>query len=138
MLVQSFHIVYLDVESVLKDLQQNYKLALVTNGVPQLQRDKLKSSKLGVYFDAVIISGELGIGKPDPKIFEAALSQLGTRPETAVMVGNSLKADIAGAKQVDIKAVWLNRDRKENDNFIKPDYEVNDMNELRHVLNDLD
>ena len=70
-------------------------------------------------------------------IFAAVLEKLGISAEKAVMVGNSLKSDIAGARQVGVKAVWLNRDGKENDNSAKPDYEINSLNELSSVLNEL-
>ena len=131
------HIVYSDVEPVLKKLQQSYKLALVSNGAPDLQREKFQGSRLGPYFDIVVISGEVGIGKPDPRIFEIVLGRLGVSAEMAVMVGNSLKSDIAGGQQVGLKAVWLNRDNKDNDNSVKPDYEINNLNELLQILDTL-
>lgn len=132
------HIVYPDVEPVLKKLQEVYQLALVSNGAPDLQREKLEGSKLGPYFDIVVVSGEVGIGKPDPRIFATVLERLGVSAGMAIMVGNSLNSDIAGAQQVDLKAVWLNRDKKENNNSVRPDYEINNLNELHHALNDLD
>ena len=131
---RSRHIVYSDVEPVLNELRQDYTLALITNGAPQLQRDKIKGSKLGHFFETTVISGDLGVGKPDPKIFETVLDRLRISAETAVMVGNSLNSDIAGAQQVGIKAVWLNREAKENDNSVKPDYEISNLNELHNAL----
>jgi len=131
------HIVYSDVEPVLKELQQSYMLALVSNGAPDLQREKLEGSKLGPYFDIIVVSGEIGFGKPDPRIFTTVLKRLGVSAEMAVMVGNSLKSDIVGAQQVGLKAVWLNRDKKDSNNLVQPDYEINNMNELQHALNDL-
>ena len=132
------HIVYPDVVPVLKEFRQDYKLALITNGAPQLQRDKIKGSKLGHYFEAIVISGELGVGKPDQKIFATALKRLDISAKMAVMVGNSLKSDIAGAQQIGIKAIWLNRDGKQNDNTVKPDYEISNLNELQNALNYLE
>ena len=54
-----------DVEANLIKLREIYQLALVTNGAPDLQREKIQGSKLALYFDAILISGEVGIGKPD-------------------------------------------------------------------------
>ncbi len=132
------HIVYPDVTPALKEFQQTHKLALVSNGAPDLQREKLEGSKLGPYFDIVAISGEVGFGKPDPRIFTTVLERLGVSAEMAVMVGNSLKSDIAGAQQVGLKAVWVNRDGKESNSSVQPDYEINDLNELQHALNDVE
>ena len=132
------HVVYSDVEPVLRKLQESYRLALVSNGTPDLQREKLDGSKLEPYFEAVFISGELGIRKPDARIFAAVLERLGVSAEMAVMVGNSLESDIAGALQAGIKAVWMNRDGTEPDGSIRPDYEISNMNELQYVLNDLE
>ena len=84
------------------------------------------------------ISGEVGIGKPDPRIFTTVLERLGISAEMAIMVGNSLKSDIAGAHQVGLKAVWLNRDKKDNDNSVKPDCEITNLSKLQAALNNLE
>ena len=91
------HVVYPDAEPVLKEARKTFRLALLTNGVPDLQRSKLAGSGLEPYFDAVVVSGEVGVGKPDPRLFALALDRLGVLPEEAVMVGNSLRSDVAGA-----------------------------------------
>lgn len=132
------HVVYSDVEPVLEELQESYRLALVSNGAPDLQREKLEGSKLVPYFDVIIVSGEVGIGKPDSRIFATVLERLGVSAEKAVMVGNSLKSDIAGAQQAGIKAIWLNRDKKDNDNSVKPDYEITNLSKLQVALHNLE
>jgi len=128
------HIVYPDVEPALKALRRTYRLALVSNGAPDLQREKIRGSKLGPYFDAVIISGEVGVRKPQPRVFTLALDRLDVGPETAVMVGNSLESDIAGAQQAGLRAIWLNRGAKECNPTIQPDAEITSLSELRSLL----
>ncbi len=128
------HIVYPDVMPVLQALRDKYKLGLVTNGTPDLQREKLRGSKLGVFFDVVIISGEVGIGKPDPRVFNLVCERLDVGSETAVVVGNSLGRDISGAQRAGIRAVWLNRDNRERNGSVKPDYEIESLNELCEYL----
>jgi putative hydrolase of the HAD superfamily len=82
-------------------------LALLTNGPSDIQRTKLRGTGLGDEFGAVVISGETGVGKPDPSAFALVLTQLGVAPEDAVMVGDSWKRDVAGARAVGMAAVWL-------------------------------
>ncbi|HEX7292689.1 MAG TPA: HAD family hydrolase [Conexibacter sp.] len=103
------HEVFDDVEDALRELRESHALALVTNGASCLQREKLAASGLSDYFDAVVVSGDLGIGKPDASIFRHALSQLGVDGAGAVMVGDSLSRDVDGAISAGLGGVWLNR-----------------------------
>ena len=101
-----------------------YALALLTNGAPDVQRDKLTGAGLTSYFEAITISGEMGIGKPDPRIFAHTLTALGAvatdavnaanavnavNAANAVMVGDSLARDIAGARRSGMRAIWICR-----------------------------
>ncbi len=103
------HWVYPDVVPTLTALRPTYRLALVTNGSPDLQRAKLAGAGLAPYFDAVIVSGEIGVGKPDARPFALALASLGFDHRRAVMVGDSLDRDMAGARNAGIAGVWLDR-----------------------------
>jgi len=100
---------FADVSACLDALRDSHKLALVTNGASCLQREKLTTAGLDDYFDVVVISGEFGVGKPKPSIFEHTLSLLGTDCEHAVMVEDSLARDVDGAIAAGLRAVWLNR-----------------------------
>lgn len=86
-----------------------FRLALVTDGAPDLQREKADLAGLTPYFGAIVVSGEVGHGKPDPGIFTAALERLDARPEQAVMVGDNPQRDIAGARGCGIRAVLIER-----------------------------
>lgn len=92
--------------------QRGFKLGCVTNtlfgGPPLLEG--LRADGLGDYLEAVAISCDLGYLKPHPKIFQQALRALGVWPHEAVMVGDSLRADVAGAKALGMTAVWKRRD----------------------------
>lgn len=129
------HLVFPDVEPVLGALTHTHRLALVTNGAPDLQRAKLSGAGLGPYFDAVIVSGEVGAGKPDPAPFTLALNALGADPAEAVMVGDSLERDIAGARNAGIRAIWLDRAAAERppDGGV-PDERIGDLRQLLAVL----
>lgn len=127
---RSRHIPFPDSEPVLKELRAGYGLGLVSNGVPDLQREKIEGANLAHYFNSITISGEVGVGKPDPRIFEAAMQKLDVEPEAALMVGNSLKRDIAGARQAGLRAVWVNRLGFEPGDDVKPVIEVKSLFEL--------
>jgi HAD superfamily hydrolase (TIGR01549 family)/HAD superfamily hydrolase (TIGR01509 family) len=85
------------------------KIAVVTNNFAAEQRDKLQYCGLASLVDTLIVSEEVGVEKPDPAIFEAALNSVQCGPKAAVMVGDSWQVDILGAHQASIRAVWLNR-----------------------------
>ena len=103
------HVAFDDANAALENLRDGCRLALVSNGPPDIQHEKLEGAGLARYFDAVVVSGEVGIGKPDPRIFHLALDRLGAPPEDAAMVGDSLARDIVGARRAGIVTVWINR-----------------------------
>jgi phosphoserine phosphatase len=92
---------------VLSQLRGHVRLGLVTNGASDLQRRKLALGGLEGYFDVVVASCDVGIGKPDPAIFEAALTALGVSAAEAVMVGNDRERDVEGAAAAGIRALWI-------------------------------
>jgi putative hydrolase of the HAD superfamily len=106
------HEVFADVLGVLTTARQSHRLGLLTNGASCLQREKLNASGLAELFDSVVISGDLGIGKPDPHVFQHALTLLDGDPREATMVGDSMTRDIDGAITAGLQAVWLNRFRR--------------------------
>ncbi|GIO24479.1 HAD family hydrolase [Oceanobacillus sp. J11TS1] len=124
-----------DALHVLTQLQNDYRLALVTNGSPSLQHTKLElSPELAPYFENIFISGEVGIGKPDSEIFNYVLRTLHIKAEDAAMVGDNLNTDIVGANQVGMDSVWLNRFDAENKSSIEPSYEIKTLRELKDIL----
>lgn len=85
--------------------------AFSTNGPPDIQRLKLSRSGLAECFDQVVISGETGIGKPDPRVFLLAAERLGTAAADTIMVGDSWERDVVGAARAGMRAVWLSGGR---------------------------
>jgi len=82
----------------------------------------------------VTISGEEGVGKPDERIFALTLERLAVPPHSAVMVGDSLRRDIAGAQKAGLKAIWVNRTGISAGEGHRPDAQVADLCGLRDVL----
>nr|MDJ0498493.1 HAD-IA family hydrolase [Acidimicrobiia bacterium] len=97
---------------------------------------RARIARLGLepLFDAIVISGEVGVSKPDAAIFELALVALG-QPEkpTALMVGDSLSSDITGANNFGIAACWYNPARKTRPNGVNIDHEIASLDELPAV-----
>jgi putative hydrolase of the HAD superfamily len=83
--------------------------ALVTDGPSDVQRDHLRALGLQDSFGAVVISGELGVAKPDPAPFQVALERLEVERHAAWHVGDDLATDVQGAQAAGVFAVWLNR-----------------------------
>ncbi|WP_048718144.1 HAD family hydrolase, partial [Bacillus sp. 522_BSPC] len=84
-----------------------------------------------------VISGDFGKGKPDPSIFEHAVSLLGVDKSECLMVGDNLMTDIKGANKTGIKSVWINREHVEKKE-IQPTYEIHDLHDLLPILNKKD
>ena len=87
--------------------RRGHRLGLLTNGGAPLQRAKIERYDLARFFDAVRIEGEVGVGKPEPAAFAGALAALGASGEPAVMIGDDLAADVAGARAAGLGAIWI-------------------------------
>ena len=93
---------------LLSNLRQRYKLGVVSNFAYALGPKRiLQHHGLARFFDAILASGELGVRKPHPRIFEQMLSRLSVKANETIFVGDSLKADINGAKNVGMRAVLV-------------------------------
>ena len=114
-----------------------WRLAVVTNGPVSTQARKVEVTGLGDLVDAVCISEEVGVPKPDPQIFRAAAERAGTSLEEAWMVGDNLDADIAGGHGVGASTILVRR----SDDWLstsydgEPDLVVDDVDAaLDHLL----
>ena len=126
-----------DAETVLGDLARDHRLGLVTNGAGDVQREKLARTELGRYFGAIVISAELGLGKPDPRLFARALDALGVAAADATMVGDSLLRDVAGARRAGMRTVWLDR-RLWDEEGPEPGARIERLSDLPAVLDALE
>ena len=78
------YVLFPEIQGVPRRLQSGSRIGIVTNGAAGTQQEKIVVTGLSQYADVVKVSGELGYGKPDPRIFHDALAALGIRPEQAV------------------------------------------------------
>ncbi len=131
------HVVYPEARGVLQRLQGSYKLGLITNGLSCLQRIKIEGSTLAPFFDAMVIAGDIGIRKPEPDAFHAILRRLGVTAPEALMIGNSVGGDIAGAQAVGMKAILIDRGELHDVRpEVVPDAVIHDLNALLSILDD--
>jgi putative hydrolase of the HAD superfamily len=116
----------------LQYLSGRYALTVVTNGFEEVQRVKLTSGNLVNYFDHVVTSQKAGHRKPAKEIFEYALRSNAVRPEEAIMVGDNLITDMAGASNASIDTAFFNPERTLHDTPVN--YEISSLIELCSIL----
>lgn len=122
-------------EEVCRYLSEKYRLVIVTNGMQETQTSRMADSVLEPFIDKMIISDEIGMAKPDPGIFEFAMNAIGhLNKETVIMVGDSLRADIAGGNAYGIDTCWVNYTGGRNTSDVQAKYEIQDIRELKHIL----
>jgi YjjG family noncanonical pyrimidine nucleotidase len=113
------------------DAEPGVSLALVTNGLSDVQRARIDRLGLGRYFDVIAISSELGTAKPAPAIFEIALAGLGAPAKrSALMVGDSLSSDIQGGRNAGIATCWYNPQRRPGGGDGLADHEIATLDTL--------
>lgn len=111
------------------------KLGLITNGLKEVQRPRLKASGLDTYFDCIVVSGEIGLAKPDPAYFQHAYNLMGEPDkERVLVVGDSLFADIYGGMKFGFKACWFNSDERTDDIGVNPHFTATSHSDLREIL----
>jgi putative hydrolase of the HAD superfamily len=132
---RSLKYIYGDTFAILDELRGQYKLLLLTNGSPDLQQEKLDGvPELIPYFDAIVISGDFGEGKPSSNLFAHAMEKLGIKPEEGVMVGDKLTTDILGANRIGMTSVWINRHGATRNDDIIPSHEIKSLTELPAIV----
>lgn len=126
---------YPGARDVLEDLAGSARLALVTNGLSDVQRARIARLDIEVLFETVVVSSEVGVTKPRPEIFQIAFEHLGNPPkQSAVMIGDSLTSDIAGGTTFGIATCWYNPKRLDR-NGVDVTHEVADLDSLRMLVN---
>jgi putative hydrolase of the HAD superfamily len=112
--------------------QAGVRLAMITNGLAGEQREKINRADLGDFFESILIEGEFGVGKPDPKVFKHTLRKLEVTPSQAWMVGDNLINDVGGAQAVGIYGVWVDwrGTGLPADSTVKPDRIIRSIVEL--------
>ncbi len=109
-------ILYDDSAECLEKLSKKFRLSMITNGLERVQKSRYQIANLGRYFEnRLFISGEIGYSKPDKRFFDFVENSLdGFEKTSALVIGDSLTADIAGAINSGLDAVFIDRNHKFN------------------------
>jgi 2-haloacid dehalogenase len=120
-------------EEVVRALKDRYHLALVTNGLKEVQRPRLEGSALRNCFEQVFISGEMGLAKPSREYFDLVFRGIGQPPkESALIIGDSLTSDMQGGLDYGIHTCWYNPEDKTSDLALT--YKISHLKELISLL----
>ena len=126
-----------EVLATLEELRRaGYRMGLVSNISlrPDLMRADLERMGLAQYLDATVFSSEVGVRKPDPRIFQEALDRLRVEPPETVFVGDRLYDDVSGAQAVGMRSVLTRQFRQEDDPEYAPDAMIAHLSDLPKTL----
>ena len=122
---------YEGAREVLEELSGRATLGMITNGLSEVQRARIDRLDLARYFDAMVISSEVGVTKPRREIFDIAFEQLShPEPDGALMIGDSLTSDIAGGTAAGIATCWYNRHAEVAGPDDQVTHEITDLTQL--------
>ena len=119
----------------INQIQSEYDLYIVTNGISKTQDKRLRNAGLHALFQDVFVSEDTGFQKPMKEYFDYVFERIPNfAPEEGLIIGDSLSADIKGGYVAGIDTCWFNPERKLNDSGIIPTYEVHNFEELEALL----
>lgn len=120
---------------LLEELRSQFGLALITNGLKEVQRRRLAHLKVDSYFSAIVVSDEIGVAKPDPAYFNYVLAQVGNpERERVLVVGDNIYSDIQGGQQAGMATCWYNPNGKERSAETEPTFEIAQLSALPGLL----
>lgn len=124
--------VFPDVLPCLERLHGRFALGIVSDAQPLFLWPELSRAKLRPMFDVIVVSGEHGFRKPDPRLLTQALTHVGVPPDRAIFVGDRIDRDVEAAQAANIRSVLVDRHGQdlESSNDARPDWVVSDLNEL--------
>lgn len=115
--------------------EQGYRIFGATNGVTFIQKGRLTASGLASYFEKVFISDEVGLHKPQKEFYDHIAQVVEDFEHSrALMIGDSLTADIQGGINAGIDTVWFNPDNSANNSEVVPSYTVENYEQIMDIL----
>lgn len=121
---------------LLESLHGKVKIGIVTNGFTSLQDIRLTRTGFKHFFDLLVISEEVGVAKPDVRIFEYTIEKMNQAidPKRVLMVGDNPHSDILGGQNAGMKTCWLNEHGKDTPQGVLPDLIVPSLAHLKRLL----
>lgn len=121
---------------LLQELSKGYQLAMITNGLKEVQRSRLAISGISSFFHSIIISDEIGVSKPHSDFFEYTFNQIGhPNKNKVIVIGDNLNSDIRGGQEFGLDTCWYNPQKKEKELDVDPTFEIQDLQEINSFLN---
>lgn len=128
------HFLLPHVEETLNTLSDHSEMAIITNGLARVQNPRFETCSIKHHFDALVISEELGVAKPDPEIFAHTCDLMGwDDPSQVLMVGDNYACDVQGAADFGMQTCWFNIRRKAHQ-YSDHHYEIQEFNQLLKIL----
>jgi len=110
-------------------------VVIVTNGISRIQHGRMNGSPVKAFISGMIISEEVGVAKPDPKMLMMGMEMTGvTDRSRALMLGDSLSSDIAAAANAEVDACWYNPKGAANTKGLPVRYEIRSLDEVDAIL----
>ena len=123
-------------EEFLRNLDNSFTTALLTNGLTKVQYPRYNNSILPGFIPHIVVSESVGVAKPNPKIFDIVFQEAGWEEKaSALMIGDNLSSDIRGGLNYGIDTCWYNPDGNVNTTDLTPTYEIRSFRELSSILN---
>lgn len=121
---------YPTVKPALEQLQKKYRLGIVSNAQEAFTMPELGLYGLDRYFEAVVLSSQVGVKKPNSRIFARALGDLNVNPSEVVMVGNDMVSDMMGASKLGMRTIYIQQKNKPGRQVtgVAPDAVVSNVN----------
>jgi YjjG family noncanonical pyrimidine nucleotidase len=127
--------VYVGVPELLRDLATRYQLGLITNGLREVQRPRLRATGLDAHFPVIVVSDEIGHAKPNAGFFDHAFAEMGRpAPQRVLVVGDNLNADIRGGQEYGCRTCWVNPQRQTRSTEVQPDWTVGSVTEIPETI----
>lgn len=122
-----------EVEDLLSYLSNKYQIYAASNGVYDMQVNRIKKSNLSKYFKDIFVSDKISYEKPDKRFFKKIMDITKYSNDDLIMIGDSIKSDIIGAKNSNIKSIYFNKENKKisDKNFT---YQVKNLSEIKKIL----
>ena len=118
---------------LLEYLRPKYNLYILSNGFKELQSHKMRTAGIDKYFDALILSEDIGVNKPNRELYEYALEKTGSKLEESIMIGDMFDTDIVGAANIGMEQIYFNPKGKEIPTFV-PTHTVSNLLQIKEIL----
>ncbi len=122
-------------KELLEKVSKNHRMAIITNGLKEVQRPRIAKVGIGQYFDKIIVSDEIGSAKPHADFFHYTFQQIGHPPKSEVLViGDSLNSDIKGGQNYGLTTCWYNPNNLKNNTEVQPTHSIQALSEVLDLI----